>query len=104
MAGKDKKYFDDNVIYGVEVEYDDGYRLWKQVVGYNLKSVLDDIEAREDEGLSDVDYSTHQPDEWCRKVLNTANLNFFKNQTWCKKHNLKSFDEVINYIIEKQLV
>ena len=62
MAGKDKKYFDDNVMYAVEVESDYG-RHWTHVAGRNLKSMLDKIEQREDEWLSDIDYCTSQPDE-----------------------------------------
>ena len=100
---KDRAYFNDNVMYAVEVEYDGGGRQWERSVGYNLKDTLDDIESREGESLSDIDCCTHQPDDWCKRVLNVAHLNFTRNWEWCKSRGMKSLDDVVEYVIAKEL-
>ena len=101
---KDMAYFSDNVMYAIEVEYEDGGRMWERSVGYNLKDTLDEIKNRDGESLSDIDYCTHQPDEWCRKVLNIAHINFFKNMDWCKGNKLGSLDDVIRFVVSNGLV
>lgn len=101
---KDNKYFNDNVMMAVEIEYEDGGRFWETMRGADVDAYLD---KRCREGyayFSDCDYCTKQPDEWCRNVLNTADLNWTKNLAWVKKQGIHSFSELVSWIIDRQLV
>lgn len=101
---KDKKYFNENVIMAVELEWEDGYRQWITCTGSNMKDTINDATKYGDKYLSDIDFCTKQDDEWVKKVLNHAMLNWTKNYDWCKKHNLSSLDALVDYIIDNKLV
>lgn len=101
---KDKKYFNENVIMAVEIEHDAYGRHWSQMKGSEVNAYCKMYEDDEMCGISDIDYACKQTDEWCKKVLNHAMLNWTKNYDWCKKHNLSSLDALIDYIIDNKLV
>ena len=100
---KDKKYFDDNVILGVEVEYEDGGRNWTNMRGSEVKAYCDKVVARGDY-ISDIDYVCKQEDDWVRKVLNTAEYNWSKNFEWVKSKGITSLWALVDYIIERGVV
>lgn len=94
-----KQYFNDNVVWAVEVDY--GRRYWETVKG---EKELNEYCERHEDDLSDVDFAIKQEDEWVRDVLNTAEYNFRNNLNWCKKQGLTSFQDVIDFIIDNGLV
>ncbi len=100
---RDKKYFNENVIMAVEVEYEMGGRNWSTMKGSEVKDFCNRTYEFGDY-ISDIDFCTKQDDEWVKKVLNHAMLNWTKNYDWCKKHNLSSLDALIDYIIDNKLV
>lgn len=100
----DKNYFEANVVFAVEVEFEIGGRNWRTVVGQKaLDEYLNRLNEFDDMWLSDIDYASKQPDKKVRKVLNTAWYNFRNNSEWCKKHGLTSLWSVVDYIIEENL-
>ena len=99
-----REYFDNNVVFAVEVEYSDGGRDWSHYRGKrDLHDALTSIEACGSMALSDVDYNGSQEDYFCEKVLKLADLNFWKNPEWVKRNNLKSYDDVIYFILDNEL-
>ena len=97
-----REQFNSVVIMAVEIEAEDGHRFWETMTA-------DEVDAYIDKWIdlgyyfSDCDYCTKQTDATVRKILNLADLNWFKNHEWCKANGLDSFDKVIDYILEKGL-
>ena len=100
---KDKKYFNENVMMAVEVEYEMGGRNWTTMKRTEVKNFCNHTYELGDY-ISDIDFACKQEDSWVKKVLNHAMLNWTKNQNWCKKHSLSSLDALIDYIIDNKLV
>ena len=94
-----REYFKENVMMSVEIESGCGGRYWRSVKNSKLAAFL----QRHEGEISDIDYCMTQPDPQCRRILNLADRNFRKNPEWCKKHQLTSFDAVIDFIIDHQL-
>ena len=101
---KDKNYFRANVMMAVELEWEDGYRHWIDCKGSELKDTINNAIKYGDKYLSDIDFCTKQDDEWVKKVLNHAMLNWTKNLDWCKARGLTNLDDLIDYIIDNRLV
>lgn len=97
------EYFDKHVDMAVEVEYESGGRHWYHMKGAEVKKFLDNLD--EDEYFSDCDFVVRQSDAWVRSVLNHAEVNFFQNHAWCKRHGIDgSLNKVLNFIIDENLV
>lgn len=94
-----KEYFNNNVMMAIEVETECGGRYWDTMLG----SEVDAFCKRHENEISDIDYCCNQPDAFCRKVLNLAELNFFKNRAYCEKHNITSFFKMIDFILDNGL-
>ena len=101
---KDNKYFDNNVMMVVEIEFENGGRHRETMRGAEVDKYLDNHCQDGYAYFSDCDYCTTQPDDWCRKVLNTAYLNWTKNFDWVKKQGVCSLWELVTWIIDRQLV
>lgn len=98
---KDAKYFWKHAMMAVEIEHEFGGRSWKEMPAKEVNSFCENIRNC---GISDIDYSCKQPNEWCRKVLNTADYNWRNNRKWCKDNNFKSFQDVIDWILKNKRV
>ena len=96
-----REYFENHVDMIVELDGDYGkHRTCMKASEVN--KYLDNLS--EGEYFSDCDYRCKQSDSWVRKVLNTANYNWTNNRDWLMKKNFTSFDDVVNYIIDNNLV
>ena len=100
---KNREYFDNNVIMGVEVEYADGGRCWENMKGSEVKVYCEKVRQRGNY-ISDIDYVCKQTDAWVRKVLNTAEYNWSNNWDWVQKKGFTSLYALVDYIIDNQLV
>lgn len=98
---KNKEYFNDNVVMAIEVEYEDGGKEWHTKDGWMVDRFCERVLQCGD-FISDIDYSTTQRDDWCRKVLNLADYNWRNNQDWCRKMEFKSLDDLIDWIIDNR--
>ena len=99
-----KEYFEANVVFVIEVEYEMGGRNRQTVTGVaEFNKVTDFLTKQNDLIISDIDYAAKQPDEKVRKLLNTAWYNFQNNRDWCKQHNLTSLYAVVGYIVDNYL-
>ena len=99
-----REYFDANVIIAVEVEYAEGGRDWSYYKG--LAKAEEGIELIQEYGdyLSDFDYASKTRQEpFIKRVLELADLNFWKNPDWVLRNNLKSYDDVIYFILDNEL-
>ena len=98
-----REYFWNNVVWAIEIEREDGSRYWNHPKGNIEKSgLLSIIDASTNLWLSDIDFGDQ--DEWFTdRILKLANLNFFKNEAWCRKNNLKGYFDVINFILDNEL-
>lgn len=67
-----KKYFEENVIMAIEVEYENGGRCWHEVKGSEVKAFLEALDKDEDRFFSDMDYCTRQEDPQIGEVLKKA--------------------------------
>ena len=56
-----KKFFEENVIFAVEIEEEDGHRYWIEIKG---KEALDKFLNEEGDEISDIDISTSNPPEF----------------------------------------
>ena len=96
----DKKYFDENVIMAVEVEYEGGGRCWHTMKGSEVKRYLDRLEHDEERYLSDIDYCSKQDDPEIGKIIDAA------IKIWTNREKVdtgfKSLDEVINSLLTEK--
>lgn len=95
----DRKVFNNEVVYAVELEYEMGGRSWKDVKGKDLNKFL---ELHKGE-LSDLDFNCHQDNEEVKRVLNLAHINWYKNHEWVAKRDIHSFDDLVDYILNNKL-
>ena len=100
---KDRKYFEEHVIMAVELDGDYG-KHWSTMRGVEVKDFLDRMVDGETTYFSDLDYCTKQEDEWVRKVLNTAEYNWWHNRDWIKKVEIHSLWDLVEYIVDHGLV
>ena len=104
-----KEYFYSHVLEVVEIEYEDGGRFWTNPMttdeadAYIRRNCKSDIFPDSDMYLSDRDFCANQPDRFVKRVIDLAHLNWFKNDTWCKRNNLTSYWKVIDFILENEL-
>ena len=100
-----REYFDEHVIIAIEVEYAEGGRDWEYLEG--IYKAEEEIELIMEYGdyLSDYDYASiqRQTDKFVQRVLKLANLNFWENPDWVLKNNLKSYDDVVYFILDNGL-
>lgn len=92
-----KKYFEENVIMAVEVEYEDGGRCWREVKGSNMGAFLDALDKDEERFLSDIDYCTKQADPAIAEVLEKAYKAFDESRGTGKFKNIR---EAIDMFLE----
>lgn len=91
-----KEFFEANVIMAVEVEYEDGGRIWKTMSGSEVRSFCENIKNC---GISDIDYCTDQRDPEVQKVIDAA------TKIWSDKgprDHFKSFDAVIDFLLNNE--
>lgn len=105
-----KEYFWNNVKEAVELEHEDGYRFWSEAMtpsecdAYIERKCKTKQDMSKHYYFSDRDFLTEAyQDTFCARVLKLADLNFFKNDAWCKKNNLTSFHQVIDFILDNEL-
>ena len=101
-----REYFDANVVIAVEVEFaDDHSRHWYYQNGIDSAEVLIESVTEAGDYLSDFDYASkeRQTDKFVKRVLALADLNFWKNPDWVTRNNLKSYDDVIYFILDNEL-
>lgn len=96
-----REFFDNEVFYTVEVEYEMGGRSRLEVKGKELDATFESI-ADDGDCVSDYEYSNNQPNAWVRKVLNLTFYNLKNNLQWCLDNNY-GFESLIDYIIENGL-
>ena len=100
-----REYFDANVIIAIEVEYAEGGRDWSYIKGiYDAEQEIELIQEYGDY-LSDFDYASiaRQTDKFVQRVLKLANKNFWENPDWVLRNNLKSYDDVVYFILDNEL-
>jgi hypothetical protein len=106
-----KEYFWSKCKMVVELEDEDGYRFWSEPMSHEAcdeyiarkcKTEADDTKFYY---FSDMDFVTTegQPNTFVKRVMKLAELNFYKNPEWCKKHNLGSLYAVIDFICDNDL-
>ena len=106
-----KEYFWANVLMVVELEDEDGFRFWSDPMNvktcdeYTAERCKNVKDMSKPYYLSDKDFlvDEQQPNSFVRRVMKLATLNFFKNSEWCKKHELGSFYDVIDFICDNDL-
>ena len=99
-----REYFDEHVVIAVEVEFQEGGREWYYEKGIDKAEQL--IESVQEYGdyLSDFDYASKSRQEpFIKRVLNLADLNFWKNKTWMERNKLDSYDDVVYFILDNEL-
>lgn len=92
-----KKYFEENVIMAIEVEYEGGGRCWREVKGSEVEAFLDAIDKDEERFLSDIDYCTKQADTAIAEVLEKAYKAFDEARGTGKFKNIR---EAIDMFLE----
>lgn len=88
-----KKEFNNLVVMAVEVEYEDGGRVWRTMSGDEVKAFCDKVRKSSDKFISDIDYCAEQCDD-VQKVLDEAYKMFRENSAF------KSLEAAINYLLE----
>ena len=104
-----KEYFHSHVLEVVEIEMEEGGRFWTEPMteeeadSYILRNCKSKSNPNATYYLSDVDLCTHQTDKFVERIIKLAHLNWFENSAWWKKNNLKSYWEVIDFILDNEL-
>lgn len=106
-----KEYFWSECRMVVELEDEDGYRFWSEPMShkacdeYIARKCKTEVDNTKFYYFSDMDFVTteSQPNTFVKRVMKLAELNFYKNSEWCKKHNLGSFYAVIDFICDNDL-
>ena len=91
-----KKYFEQNVIMAVEVEYEDGGRCWHTMKGSEVQAYLDSLDQMDGVYLSDVDYAGKQEVPEIRAILDKA-WEVFMNDV----KGFGSYDKAIDSLLEE---
>lgn len=100
-----REYFDEHVVIAIEVEFVEGGRQWSYYDGiYKAEEAIELIQEYGDY-LSDYDYASknNQKDKFCKRILELADLNFWKNPDWVHRNKLESYDDVIYFILDNGL-
>ena len=102
---KAREYFYNNVILAVEVEFAEGGREWFEVKGADEEQKLMESIVEAGDYISDSDFATdsHQVDNFVKRVIKLASLNWWENREWWQRNNLKSYWEVIDFILDNEL-
>ena len=88
-----KDYYDAHVTIAIEIEFDDGGRFWKTVVG---KDAYHKVCERYCGEISDVDLCAKQEDEKVRDFLNTVEYN--------KRHNPRFARSTFYEVLDAMLI
>lgn len=104
MTARD--YFYENAIFAVEVEFsDDNSRHWYYEKGSDAVQALTESVYEAGDYLSDIDFAgeARQDNTFVRKVLKLTSLNWWENKSWMERNNLKSYEDVLHFILDNGL-